>query len=444
MRAHEAVALLCRYLRINTANPPGKEKDAAEFFADIFDHEGIEYKFYEANPGRVSIRAVLRGSGKKGAIILLNHMDVVPANPAEWSFDPFGGEIREGYICGRGALDMKGLGIMELMAFLAMKRNRVKLDRDLIFLAVADEEALGYQGVKYLLEKYPEEFKADLIINEGGFGISDLLATGPLIMIASAEKGPCWLTLTRRGQPGHASMPHGDNTLEKMIVALNRLISHPQPVRIIPLVAEYFRTISSGMEILKPFSDDGKEATLIRILEESGLINSPQISAMVRNTISMTMLTAGIKTNVIPEMTTAELDIRLLPGQDVDGMIDRVKAVLADSRIEIDRSRATGASESPIDSPYFDIIGKVMRESFPGSVVAPQLMTGTSDSRYFRERGVPAYGVFPVLIPMNHLSKVHGIDEMISVDNLVRGSEIMTEIVRRLFSLHEEIKNLGK
>lgn len=432
MSENEAVSLLSQYIRINTSNPPGNETAAAAFFADIFKREGIEFKTYEAGPGRVSVRAVLRGSGKRGAIILLNHMDVVPADRSEWSFDPFGGELREGCICGRGALDMKGLGIIELMAFLAMKRGGARLDRDLIFLAVADEEALGYHGVKFLLEKYPGDFKADLVINEGGFGITNMLSNGQLVMISSGEKGPCWLTLKRSGRPGHGSMPHGDNALERMIEALHRLTRERQPIRIIPLVAEYFRIISAGMDILKPFAGDGKESTLIRILEESGLAAIPQISAMVRNTISVNMISAGVKTNVIPDRASAEVDIRLLPGQDIDDMLAIVKSALADEAIEIDGSRATEASESPIDNEYFTIIKNLMQESFPGSIVAPLLMAGTSDSRFFRKMGVPAYGVFPALIPMEHVGKIHGIDEMLSVENIVRGSEIMTVLVRRL------------
>ncbi len=432
MREHEAVSLLSQYLCINTSNPPGNETAAAEFYTSILEQEGIEYKTYEAEPGRLSVRALLRGSGKKGAIILLNHMDVVPADPSEWSFDPFGGEIRDGFVCGRGALDMKGLGIMELMAFLAMKRGGAELDRDLIFLAVADEEALGYQGVKFLLEKHPGDFKADLVINEGGFGITSMLSTGPLVMISSGEKGPCWLTLKRSGRPGHGSMPHGDNALQRMIDALQRLTREPQPVTIIPLVSEYFRTIAPGMEILKPFAGDGKESTLIRVLKESGLAGVPQISAMVRNTISVNMLSAGVKTNVIPDSAQAEVDIRLLPGQGIEEMVALVKSALDDDAIEIDSSRATGASESPIDNEYFAIIKSVMQESFPGSIVTPFLMAGTSDSRFFRKIGVPSYGVFPALIPMEHINKIHGIDEMLSVENLIRGSEIMTGLVRRL------------
>jgi acetylornithine deacetylase/succinyl-diaminopimelate desuccinylase-like protein len=221
---HEAVELLSRYLQFDTTVPPGNEGPAVDFFAGLFDREGISFKTYEAEAGRASIRAVLPGSGQKGPIILLNHIDVVPADRSAWRFDPFGGEVRDGYILGRGALDMKGHGIMELLAFLAMKRRQVRLNRDLIFLATADEEALGFKGVKYLLDNHPEDFQADFVINEGGIGVTGIIPGRPLMMIATAEKGPCWLKLTRSGPSGHGSTPHGANAQEKMVQALDRLL----------------------------------------------------------------------------------------------------------------------------------------------------------------------------------------------------------------------------
>ena len=211
--AHEAVELLSQYLQIDTTNPPGNEMRGVEFFARIFEKEGIVYKTYEACAGRGSIKAVIPGTGEKGAIILLNHIDVVPARTAEWSVHPFGGEIQDGFIHGRGALDMKGQGILELLAFLEVKRKGLTPCRDIIFLAVADEEAGAQNGVAYLLNNYADDFQADLVINEGGFGLNDLVPERPLFMISTAEKGVCRAKLTCSGPPGHGSMPHGDNAL---------------------------------------------------------------------------------------------------------------------------------------------------------------------------------------------------------------------------------------
>lgn len=428
----EAVKLLSRYIQINTTNPPGNEDQAVQFFAAIFDREEIEYRTYESESKRKSIRAVLPGSGENGAIILLNHMDVVPVNEDEWSFSPFGGEIRDGYIHGRGALDMKGLGIMELMAFLAMKREGVAPNRDLIFLATADEETGGSEGVGYLLDKHPDDFRADLVINEGGFGITNVLPDRPVVMIASAEKGVCWLKLTRKGLPGHGSMPHGQNALERMLQAFNRLFSEETPVTITPPVAAYFRNLAAGWDFLKPYLEDGREETLVRILSESGLLAMPQINAMVRNTMSLNVLNAGGKTNVIPSLAEAELDIRLLPGQEVDDFIEQVREKLADEEIAIEPITINKASESPIDTEYFAVIADVIRERFPDAVLTQSVLMGTSDSRFFRERGIVSYGVCPIFVPLDDVKMVHGIDEKISVDNLEAGTEVLTEIVRRI------------
>ena len=199
----EAIELLSRYLQIDTTNPPGNELKGVAFFANILDKERVDYKIYEATPGRQSIKATIPGTGEKGPIMLLNHIDVVPVQADQWSFNPFSGEVKDGFIHGRGALDMKGQGIMELLAFLDVKRKELTPCRDLIFLAAADEEAGGKNGVEYLLENYPDDFKVDFVLNEGGYGINDILLTRPVFMISTAEKGLCWLKLTRTGAPGH-------------------------------------------------------------------------------------------------------------------------------------------------------------------------------------------------------------------------------------------------
>ena len=272
--AHEAVELLSRYLKINTANPPGYEADAAAFFAKIFDAEGIAYKTYEPAPGRVSVRGVLPGTGEKRPIVLLNHIDVVPAQADEWSVDPFGGEIKDGFVYGRGALDMKGHGIMELMALLNLKRQGVKLNRDLIFMAVADEETGGHKGAKYLLDNHPEDFKADLVINEGGMGATDMLPDRPVFLIATAEKGTNWYKLICEGPPGHASAPHGNNALERLVHGLSKLLAEPQPVTITPLIAEHFKVLAAGWSFLKPYLEDGNPDTLAEILKQNGLLKN--------------------------------------------------------------------------------------------------------------------------------------------------------------------------
>jgi acetylornithine deacetylase/succinyl-diaminopimelate desuccinylase-like protein len=429
---HEAVELLSRYLKINTTNPPGNENKGVAFLAEILDKEGIAYKTYEASPGRGSIRAVIPGTGEKGAVILLNHIDVVPARADDWRVDPFSGDIKDGFIYGRGALDMKGQGILELLAFLEIKRKGLTPCRDLIFLAVADEEAGGINGVQYLLNNHGEEFQADLVINEGGFGLSNVLPDRPLFMIATAEKGVCRLKLRRSGPPGHGSAPHGENALEKLVGGLSRLLARDSPIIITPLIADYFKQLASSWEFLKPYLKDGKQETLIEVLTQNGMLDIPQMAAMLKNTISLNLLHAGNKVNVIPSVAEAELDIRLLPGTDPDSVIADIKEYLADENIKVESARTFRASESSMDTEDFSIIKSVHLEHFPNAVAVASLLFGASDSRFFREKGVPCYGVCPMLISLEDLGKVHGIDERISEENMVKGTEVFIDMVRKL------------
>ena len=430
--SHEAVELLSQYLKIDTTNPPGNEILGVAFFARIFEQEGIAYKTYEASTGRGSIKAEIKGTGEKGTIILLNHIDVVPAKASEWSVYPFGGEVKDGFIYGRGALDMKSLGILELLAFLEVKRQGLTPCRDLIFLAVADEEAGGHLGVQYLLDQYPDEFQADLVLNEGGIGLDTMPANRPLFMIASAEKGICQIRLTSTGPPGHSSAPHGENALEKLVQALNRLLSGDNPIIVTPQIAEFFKHLGTEWDFLKPYLMDGKTTTLVDALTESGVIHVPQMSAMLRNTMSLNILKSGDKTNVIPSKAKAEIDIRLLPGTESDAFIAEVKKRLADDSIRIEFLKKSNASKSPIDTDDFATIKKVHLEHYPNALTVASLLFGASDSRFFRSKGIACYGVCPMLLRMEDLNRVHGIDERVSVETVIKGTQVYTDIVKKL------------
>jgi acetylornithine deacetylase/succinyl-diaminopimelate desuccinylase-like protein len=432
---HEAIELLSQYLKIDTTNPPGNEDKGAAFFAGIFKKEGIDCKTYEAAPGRSSIKAVIPGSGQKRAMILLNHIDVVPAQAREWGVHPFSGEVKDGFIYGRGALDMKSLGILELLAFLEIKRQGLTPCRDIIFLAVADEEAGGAKGAQYLLDNYPDEFQADLVINEGGFGLTDVVAGRPLIMVATAEKGVCQIKLTRTGPPGHGSVPHGENALEKLVLGLNRILSKKNPIIVTPLVAEYFKQLGTEWDFLRPYLKNGKSETLIKILTSTGMISVPQMAAMLKNTISLNTLRAGGKTNVIPSKAQAELDIRLLPGTDPEAVIADIIKLLNDETIHVETVNRALASESSVATEDYAIIKNVYREHFPNALTVASLLFGASDSRFFRSKGVPCYGVCPMLINMEELNRVHGIDERISEENMIKGSEVFKDIVKRLCNI---------
>ena len=428
----EAVELLSQYLKIDTTNPPGHEDRGVEFLARILDSEGIPYKTYEPQPGRASIRGEIKGSGDKPPLILLNHIDVVPADPTEWSFDPFGGEVKDGFVHGRGALDMKGQGIMELMAFLNLKRQGITPNRDLIFLAVADEEMGGVWGAKWLLEHHPKDFQAGLVLNEGGYVITGLLPDRPVAMIAAAEKGVCWLKLTRSGPPGHGSLPHGDNALEKLTQALARFLAQGDALTVTPIVAEYFRCLGRSWDFLGPYLEDGRPETLTNIISQSGLLALPQVSALLKNTHSLTVMKSGDKSNVIPSRAEAHLDVRLLPDRKAADEIEAIRESLADEGIEIEPLAVTESTQSSWEGQEFSNLAGLMQKAFPEALVVPSLVFGATDSRFFRQQGVPSFGLCPVLIDMADVKMVHGLDEKISVENVDQGAQYFTDLVLAL------------
>ncbi|MDD5313087.1 MAG: M20/M25/M40 family metallo-hydrolase [Dehalococcoidia bacterium] len=429
---NEAVDLLQRYIRLNTSNPPGNEYLAVDFFTSIFKEAGIECKTYEPKPGRISIRAEIQGAGLQGPLILLHHIDVIAADKKDWSFDPFSGDIINGHICGRGALDTKSLGIMQLLAFLAIKKNGLKPSRNLVFLATADEESGADCGVDHLLRDYPHEFNADLVLNEGSYVVSGLLPNKLIAMISPGEKGPCWLRLKRKGLPGHGSTPHGHNPLEQLTKAVNRLLSYEPPVVITPIAGEYFKRLATDWDFLKPYAVDGKPETLIKIIRDNDLLSMPQINAMVRNTISLNSLQSGARVNVIPSYAEAEVDIRLLPGQNMEEFMVLVKKHLSDDLIRIEPISQYEGNASDMNTESYRLIEMVLQEHYPDAITAPYLMLGTSDSRFFRDRGVTAYGFCPAVIPAEDLKSIHGNDERISIESMVTGTEIYKDIVRRL------------
>jgi acetylornithine deacetylase/succinyl-diaminopimelate desuccinylase-like protein len=426
--------LLSQYIKIDTSNPPGNEDLAASFFTDIFVSAGIPFKLYEPVPGRVSIRAELKGSGQEGPLILLHHTDVIAASRDEWSCDPFGGEIIDGYICGRGTLDTKSLGIMQLLAFLEVKQKGLPIKRDLIFLATADEETGGDFGVEYLLREHPQEFFATLVLNEGSYMAEGIVPGRLLAMISPGEKGPCWMRLKRKGLGGHGSTPHGLNPLERLSAAVNRLLDYNSPPRVTPIVEEYFKRMSQAWDFLQPYVEDGREETLLSIIEKNGLLSVPQVNAMLRNTISLNSLHAGNKVNVIPSYAEAEIDTRLLPGQDIDQWIAVVKKQLADDEIQLEFIMKGEGNASSMDTEAYRIIEAALLDHYPGAIAAPYLMLGTTDSRFFREKGVISYGFCPAVIPADHLKSIHGTDEKISLASMEKGTEIYKDIVNRLCS----------
>jgi acetylornithine deacetylase/succinyl-diaminopimelate desuccinylase-like protein len=421
--AKEAVDLLQRYVRINTTNPPGNEALAVDFLAGILAAEGIETHRLESAPGRANLYADI-GPADEKPLVLLNHTDVVPVEADQWSVDPFAGVIKDGYLWGRGALDMKGMGVLELMTVLTLKRRGVRLRRPVRFFAVADEEAGSEYGVEWLDRNHPELLDAAFVINEGGYGATAYLGVErPLFGISMAEKSPLWVTLRSTGRPGHGSSPHEDNVLDRLVRAMQRVQSWERPFLMTPSVSESLRAAhAEGYMELDP--DKSSPAELASRYRAVGVVLS--------NTISATGLHAGMKHNVIPATASATLDCRLVPGYEQKRFVEELRAVIDDPKVEIETVFASESPSTPADRELHAAVLDVCRDVMPEAAVLPRVSAGFTDSRTFRRRGVPAYGFVPMLLGPDEQGGMHGNDERISLSNLRLGLEVLYGVVERL------------
>jgi acetylornithine deacetylase/succinyl-diaminopimelate desuccinylase-like protein len=429
----EAVSLLSRYIQIDTTNPPGDEIKAAQFFKAILDREGIEAKIIESAPGRGNIYGRLRGNGTKKALVLLNHMDVVPADAKFWKEPPFSGVIKDGFIWGRGALDMKGPAIAELISLLVLKRSHVSLKGDVIFLGVADEEAGGALGAGFLLEKHPELFEnVGLVLNEGG-GIR-LGNDGKVreYSVSISEKTPLWLRLIARGNPGHGSTPGVNLAVHKLVTALNRLTEYRTPIKVVPEVQKYYADIAhlQAAEQQKEFQD--LKMALQDPAFAAEFTKDPRNNASVRNTVAITGIKGSDKVNVIPAIATAEIDVRLLPGEDPKLFIEELRKVMADDSIKIDILLSFPPATSPPHPEAMKVISELAKTADGGAPVLSPLVRGFTDCHFFRERGIPCFGFIPLRSSSSGAGLVHGIDERISIESLKAGARAMYEISRKL------------
>ena len=427
----EAVQLLSEYLRVDTTNPPGNEHRATAFLSRILSEEGIDCDVYESSPGRSNLCARLKGDGSRQAVVLLSHSDVVPADRPYWSVDPFAGEVRDGYVWGRGALDMKNMGIAELVVFLALHRSRFPLKRDVVFLVTADEEAGGAAGAGWITRNKPELVSdAEFLINESGKG---RLENGKAIYsIDITEKSPCWIRLVARGEPGHGSRPKPHSAVNRLIRALNAIMEYRPPVRVTEAAERYFEGIAH-------LQHDGYRARYANIRESvrdsrflSDLLRNQHHAAILRNTISITMLQGSDKINIIPQAATAELDCRLLPGEEPGHFVQELKEVIGDDGIEMETILNFGNTSSPFDSQLVETVREVVSRRHGRSEVVPNILSGFTDSHYFRELGIHCYGFMPFLLIDEELRRIHGNDERISVENMERGPRILYEVMEKL------------
>ena len=420
----EAIERLCAFLRVDTSNPPGNEILACNFLGEILKAEGIDYDLYDAGNGRVSLRAVLKGDGSKRPLMLLNHTDVVPVEREFWDEEPFSGLIKDGHIWGRGALDMKGLGIAELMAFLTLKRLNIPLARDVIFFAQADEECGSEYGMRFIEREYPETLDAEFVINEGGGGSTEAFGVErPVYSIAVSEKGPLWLRLVAEGRPGHGSVPHDDNALDRLVRAMHRIQEWERPMTVSPVLTEYFGRLNrAGIYKGEATADALKAAAE----------GDPRIRALLTNTISATTATSGIKHNVIPARAEATLDVRMLPGVRPEEFEAELTAVIDDPKVRIERVHVGWSDTNPFDTEMFRVMEDVLHELMEDAVVVPGMTVGFTDSSVLRNRGTISYGFSGGLTTPNVARGVHGHNERVSIESFRLNCQAVWEVTRRM------------
>ena len=406
----EALQTLQRYVRINTAVPPGDVSKAADFLQSILEREGITVTRYESGPGRSIIVARLKGTGPAKPLMLLHHMDVVPADASRWARDPFSAEIVDGKLWGRGSFDMKGPGVAHLYAFIALKRRNVPLKRDVILMAVPDEEVGGGLGAAWMRQHHLKDIEPEYILDEGGFGSRDLFTKDRLVFgISVAEKKILWLKLIAEGVAGHGSQPHDRNPNDRLTRALARLSSEP--------VAQ------TKFSVLETFRS------------RVGALAANKFNNAIQNsTISITSLRSGVgeppKVNVIPSIAEATIDCRVLPGISKDAWLTEIGRRLGDPEIKIE---VVYEGPDPVvttqDSAFYRALEAAVRARHPEAIVAPMIVPYGTDSNGFRPLGVKSYGFTPMIVPAESVASMHGDAEFIPVDALGPAIQILFDAI---------------
>jgi acetylornithine deacetylase/succinyl-diaminopimelate desuccinylase-like protein len=430
----ETVDLLRAYLQIDTTNPPGNEIAGAQFLAGVLAREGIPSETVESAPGRANLVARLRGEGSLGGVVLHHHIDVVYADRRFWTVDPFGGVIRDGYLYGRGAIDMKSTGILQLAAVLALKRAGTRLRRDVILLATADEEAGSALGAQFLAARHPEWLAgAEYALSElGGIQVGPH-KRAPFGSIVISEKTGLPLSLTARGNPGHGSMPWPDTAPHRLVRALARLLAAERPPRVLPEVQEYFRALARVLPPEEGRGFDDLEGSLRDPAFRARFLAHRQHAAMVRTTFAINMLRGSQKLNVIPPEAVADIDCRLLAGDDPDEVRDWVTRAVADEHVQVAFAREPKVPNlSPPDTEMYKALADTLARRAPGVVVAPEILVAFTDSWVFRRMGLQAYGWSPFVLDDEEWRRVHGNDERISLENVQHGVRAYTELLLQM------------
>ncbi|MGA9977535.1 MAG: M20/M25/M40 family metallo-hydrolase [Candidatus Sulfotelmatobacter sp.] len=438
LRQYSDLALdwMQQYLRINTTNPPGNEMRAVTFLKGILDQEGIENRVFEYTPGRGDLWARLPhttsgpGAESKRPIVLLNHMDVVTSDASHWQVPPFSGEIKDGYVWGRGAQDMKDEGMAQLVAMVMLKREQVPLDRDVIFLAVADEEMNGSGSDWFIAHQRDLLGNAEFLINEGG---ENLLENSRVkyVGVDVGEKTVFWLHVVAHGRAGHASRPIPESAPNRLVRALDRILAYQTPLRVLPVVQEFLL----GMAPYEPAERARQYRNIHKAIEDKKfqdeLEYDESLNYLLRDTISLTMMGASEQTNVIPAEAWANLDVRILPGGDRQALLEAIRKAVDDPNVTVEplSSEFRVANYSPTDTALFSAIRQISAKYFPGTPVVPLITSGYTENQRYRPLGIDAYGFNPYVATEEEGSTEHGNDERIRVEEVRRGSRVLFDVL---------------
>lgn len=431
----DAAATLSRYVQFDTTNPPGNEMPAALWLRDQLASRNITsaIDLYEPVAGRGLVVARIAGKESLKPLMINHHIDVVAADPAQWTHPPFSGLIADGFVWGRGTLDTKGLGVLFLLALESLLKEGVSFKRPIIFTAVPDEESGGDNGMRWLVEKHLRAIDPQWVWDEGSGGLKDLFGSTIMFAVAVAEKQFYRVKLIAQGEPGHGSMPHANNANVILLAALHRIIEAPRPMRAGQAASAMFSALAPTQKFPASFLLRRLTNPLAMLLAGKSLAADKLTNALLRDTVSVNVVSGGYQINVIPERAEAQLDCRLLPETDAEEFHRWLVERIADDRIAIEMIQASPPSGiAPMDSPFYQAVKAIVEKHAPGAGVFPLLMAGATDGRYWRERGYPAYGFAPMILERADVSRVHGIDERISLDNLHLGIRMTRDIIKTL------------
>jgi acetylornithine deacetylase/succinyl-diaminopimelate desuccinylase-like protein len=422
--------LLVDLIRVNTSNPPGNTGEVASLLAPRFRALGFQVDIVQTpDSGKAHLIARLRGNGSKRPVLIAAHADVVGVEREKWTIDPFAGVVKDGYVFGRGAIDFKGGIAVFARAAMMLAERKVPLDRDVIFLAEADEES-GKYSTMWLASHAWDKIDCEFALNEGGWIMNGADGRVRYVSISTADKGAVPIILTSRGTSTHASMPRPDNAIFSLARALEKLSRYETPVMLTPSTRQFFATLGRTSEppMSTVFADLlGSDSAKARRADRE-LSKDPLLHALLRNTLAPVLMNAGFRGNVIPGSAEVTINARLIPGTRPDDLVRDIERVIADSTIDVRISNtipwAQGLAPSSENTDLYRALEKSARQQYSAEVT-PYLFQAGTDAPAWRSKGIPVYGIYPYAIDADDLSRMHGNDERVSIESLRRGTEMI-------------------